>query len=93
MFKLYLNARECISCAICMDVCPPQALHMRTWKGQTVEGSLFCYLGLDPEAPVADWMTFPYLWAPERCDGCMNCVNQCPVVALQVTRVEAIQLI
>lgn len=75
MFELKLNARQCICCGICMDVCRPAAISMRLWRGRRVEGNLVA----------TEAMSFPYLAQPVRCDGCMECANQCPVSALSVS--------
>jgi len=83
MFTLELNARQCLCCGICMDVCRPGALRMRTWRGRTVEGPRLPgeANGQSGEVRAAP-MTFPYLAHPERCDGCGECVAQCPVTVL-----------
>lgn len=33
-------------------------------------------------------MTFPYMAHPHRCDGCMLCVNECPVLALELQSIQ-----
>ncbi len=83
MFALRLNARACLSCGICMDVCPPRAISMRTAGRRSVEGACLTlsFLGSSDEPSL---MTFPYLAMPERCDGCGLCVQQCPLPALQL---------
>jgi ferredoxin len=71
-----------------MDVCSPQAIAMRFDKSDNVEGNLLSYLLLhsdgEKELPPVEMMTFPYLVFPHLCDGCMLCVNECPVLALQL---------
>jgi ferredoxin len=84
MFKLRLNARHCISCGICVDVCTPGALAMRRNSSRHIEGSVFSYLLLPNETPVETFETFPYLAFPERCDGCLACVVECPVESLDL---------
>lgn len=90
MFKLRLNARHCISCGICMDVCQPRAITMRTNKSASVEGEFLCYLKLRPDGDeellTGEMMTFPYLARPHLCDGCMLCVEECPVMAIELRR-------
>jgi ferredoxin len=71
-----LDARQCISCGICLDVCLPGALDMRIWRGPAVEGRT--------REPAAGAMTFPYLSHPERCDGCLICMRECPTDALVI---------
>ncbi len=86
MYELGLDAKQCVSCGICMDVCRPGAMGMRRWRSRTVEGPALSYLRLgtkhNQEKPPAVMMSFPYLAWPERCDGCMDCVRECPVSAL-----------
>jgi ferredoxin len=84
MFQLKLMGRSCISCGICMDVCGPRAIAMRVYKGMAVEGLSPTYLaGLGvSEAPPQPMTSLPYLAAPDRCDGCGDCVDQCPAIAL-----------
>lgn len=88
MFKLKLHAKNCISCGICMDVCTPRAIAMGTNLSKSVEGSILSNLylntkGNDEKLP-EKMMTFPYLACPQLCDGCANCVNECPVAALEI---------
>lgn len=92
MYELRLTAKQCISCAICADVCQPLALDMRSWNARwTVEGPVLTVLGLrsarNAEAPLARMATFPYMAKAERCDGCMECVRQCPVEALEIAMI------
>jgi ferredoxin len=77
-----------------MDVCAPQAIEMRRWRARTPEGSSLMYRALrskeNREAGVAEMMSFPYLAQPERCDGCGECGEQCPVGALSVFSLPAV---
>ena len=88
MFRLKLNAKSCISCGICMDVCTPHAIAMGTSISKSVEGRNLTNLYLTTEDNVEklpeQMMTFPYLAYPQLCDGCANCVNECPVTALEL---------
>ena len=86
MFKLKLDGKRCVSCGICMDVCIPGAIHMRFEKSSSVEGELLSYIrsGDKRELPPEKMMTFPFLASPHRCDGCMACVKECPVSALEL---------
>lgn len=89
MYELRLKAKQCISCAICVDVCRPRALNMRHWNSHsTVEGPVLTVFGLcsarNAERPLAHMATFPYMANADSCDGCMQCVWQCPVEALEI---------
>jgi ferredoxin len=88
MYKLKLNGRTCVSCGICMDVCQPDAIVMRTNTPRRIEGNVLSYLQLcsdgNCELPPAEMMTFPYLADPQLCDGCALCVTECPVDALEL---------
>lgn len=85
MFQINVSGRDCICCGICMDVCSPRAIAMKTHKARTVEGApSYPALGgpANPERAPEPMMTVPYLAAPERCDGCGQCQAQCPTDAL-----------
>jgi ferredoxin len=86
MYSLRLLAKDCISCGICMDVCAPCAISMRTARTRSPEGNVLTHRFLEPQNPEerasAQMMTFPYLARPALCDGCNACVEQCPVGAL-----------
>jgi ferredoxin len=89
MFRLRLKARDCISCGICVDVCQPRAISMRTKSLRSVEGPQLSFLALGPFGRggrrVGQLMTFPYLSRPELCDGCGLCVRECPCAALELS--------
>lgn len=69
-----------------MDVCKPGALSMHRFNPPGIEGEVFSYLSISSEVnleralPVK--MSFPYLQIPGLCDGCSECVNECPASAL-----------
>jgi ferredoxin len=90
MFSLRLTGRECISCGICMDVCAPKAISMRTKWPRTPEGSRLTYLHLQSdrnrEVVTMAMGTFPYLALPALCDGCARCTAECPTQALELRR-------
>ena len=88
MYSLKLNAKECISCGICSDVCILKLIDMRVHKGKTIEGERLLYLELDRyltlEKLPEKMMTFPFMANAERCDACMICVNECPTSAVRI---------
>ena len=83
MYELALNARQCLCCGICADVCTPRALGLRPWRGRTVERRLLAAPAL-AAAPAVVAESFPFMAAGARCDGGLDCVNECPVSVLQL---------
>lgn len=90
MLKLRLQAKTCLSCGVCQDVCAPLAVRMRAASGRSVEGAVLSYLLLETpwnrERRPEPMETFPYLAQPHDCTGCRECVVQCPVGALELFR-------
>jgi NAD-dependent dihydropyrimidine dehydrogenase PreA subunit len=86
MFRLKLDGRQCLACGICMDVCHPRAIALRLAKASPVEGNSLTFLLLETthnsEMTLQMKGTFPYLARPELCDGCGDCIEQCPAGAL-----------
>lgn len=86
-YRLVLNGRLCISCGICMDLCPTRAIAMRfDGPARTIEGAIHSH-GVrlrsgSREVPANDQMTYPYLGNPSLCNACRVCIQQCPVSAL-----------
>ncbi len=82
--RLKLDAKACVSCGICMDLCPPGAIDMARANRVGVEGPvrLVALLEAPGEAPPAQGMTFPYLADPRRCVLCRICEEACPTGAL-----------
>jgi len=71
-----------------MDVCSRGALEMRRYKGKKIEGERLFYLEFDSfmnyELQPEEMMTFPFMNYSESCNGCMICVDECPVEALAI---------
>lgn len=71
-----------------MDVCVPEAIDMRTHKGNSLEGKYLTYLNLNinsnREQMPEKMMTFPFMINPVLCDGCMICVDECPTSAIDI---------
>jgi NAD-dependent dihydropyrimidine dehydrogenase PreA subunit len=88
MYNLPVHGKECVGCGICVDVCGPQAIAMRTKSARKIEGSRLTYLRLQSpgnrELATAEMGTFPYLRVPALCNGCARCVAECPVMALEL---------
>jgi ferredoxin len=88
MFSLRLNGKECVGCGICVDVCAPRAIEMRTKSPRRIEGSRLTYLRLESrhnrELATAEMGTYPYLRFAALCDGCARCVTECPISALEL---------
>ncbi len=88
MYVLNLNGKTCISCGICMDVCPRKAIGMKKFNGKAVEGEFLIYLRFhkkgNHEHPKEEMMTFPYMQNPAECDGCMICVEECPTGSIGI---------
>ena len=89
MWKLELNPQRCACCGVCMDVCHARAIAMHVYRAARVEGGTPVFRALNspknPERPLSPQMGFPYLADAKRCDGCGDCVKQCPATALELS--------
>jgi 2-oxoglutarate ferredoxin oxidoreductase subunit delta len=68
---------RCMSCGICMDVCPAACLDMSAPRAE----------GPEP-GPALPWMSV-YPVQVDRCIGCAFCRTECPTEAITVASVEA----
>lgn len=82
MWRLRLDARQCLSCGKCADACAPAALAMRTPAAEAARNTV--------AAAPRRVRTFPHLVAPERCDGCMRCTRRCPTGSVGVEKDRAV---
>ena len=71
-----------------MDVCMPNAIDMRVNKGTTIEGVELIYFALNGETntelPPVKMMIFPFMCKAENCNGCADCVKECPTSAIEI---------
>ncbi len=74
MWSLELEAGQCLCCGICVDVCVPRALALRTTRTRGVDGTRQAKEG------------FPCLADAGACDGCLACVDQCPVAVIRIAK-------
>ncbi|MCD6451397.1 MAG: 4Fe-4S binding protein [Acidobacteria bacterium] len=87
--SLKLEKKLCISCGICMDICPHQAIDMTRTSYIGVEGDINKVIPAkqwESERKPKSWMMeYPCLVFPEKCTRCDLCVRECPVSALSLT--------
>jgi ferredoxin len=69
-YRIDIDDRGCITCGICMDVCPVEALDMSRPTAPGVE------TGPGPGRPLP-WMMERPLQVGE-CIGCSICITECP---------------
>lgn len=71
-----------------MDVCSPKVIEMRIHKGKTIEGERLAYYQLNTKTNTEifpeQMMTFPFMANSESCNGCMECVKECPTYAIEI---------
>jgi len=76
-YRFSYDPTRCMSCGICMDVCPAACLDMTTPE----------VAGPEP-GPLMPWMSV-YPIQVDRCIGCAFCRTECPTDAITVdTAVE-----
>src|SRR5512146_1533897 len=83
-YRIDIDQRGCITCGVCMDVCPVEALDMSRPQAPGIE------TGPGPGRPLA--------WAMERplqvgeCIGCGICVRECPPNVMSVVELRGVQI-
>lgn len=79
-YRIDINQQGCITCGICMDVCPVEALDMTRPLAPGVE------TGPGPGGPLP-WMMERPLQVGE-CIGCGICIRECPPVVMTLVTVD-----
>jgi NADPH-dependent glutamate synthase beta subunit-like oxidoreductase/NAD-dependent dihydropyrimidine dehydrogenase PreA subunit len=78
-YRIDIDHDNCLNCAVCMDVCPVEALDMSRPAGPGVE---------------AAGRGMPQPWMMERpvqvgeCIGCGICIRECPTVVMSLATME-----
>ncbi|MEI7745517.1 MAG: FAD-dependent oxidoreductase [Chloroflexota bacterium] len=78
-YRIDIDKRGCMTCGICMDVCPVQALDMSRPLAPGVE------TGPGPGSPLPWTMELPLQVG--ECIGCGICVRECPPDVMSLTKV------
>jgi len=81
-YRIEIDQRGCITCGVCMDVCPVEALDMTRPTLPGVE------TGPGPGAPLP-WMMERPLQVGE-CIGCGICIRECPPNVMSLITAEGI---
>jgi NADH-quinone oxidoreductase subunit F len=80
-YRIDIDQRGCITCGICMDVCPVEALDMSRPQAPGIE------TGPGPGGRPLPWMMERPLQVGE-CIGCGICVRECPPAVMTLATVE-----
>ncbi|MDE3094513.1 MAG: 4Fe-4S dicluster domain-containing protein [Chloroflexota bacterium] len=83
-FAVTVDQRDCITCGICMDVCPIRTLDMTRARAAGPEATFL--RGTRTATVARDWMmAVPVQVA--HCNGCTICVRECPTQAISIKSV------
>lgn len=83
-YRFQVNQETCISCGICMDLCPVRCLDMTRPSGEGERASEQELRSPIPgDAPTRSWMMLTPVQVAE-CIGCQVCVQECPTNAITI---------
>jgi NADPH-dependent glutamate synthase beta subunit-like oxidoreductase/Pyruvate/2-oxoacid:ferredoxin oxidoreductase delta subunit len=77
-YRVDVDLGNCITCGICMDVCPVEAIDMRRPARAGVEG-----------APPDPWLMETPVQVGE-CVGCAICARECPVSVITIAAADGV---
>jgi len=80
-YRIEIDAKNCINCGICMDLCPVEALDMSRPQGPGIEAS-------PGDGPIPWLMERPVQVG--ECVGCSICIRECPVAVMTLTTVPGL---
>ncbi len=80
-YRIDIDARNCINCGICMDVCPVEAMDMSRPSRPGIEAG-------PGEGPIPWLMERPVQVG--ECVGCSICIRECPVAVMTLTTVDGL---
>ncbi len=78
-YRIEIDHANCLNCAVCMDVCPVEALDMSRPAGPGIEAA-----GRGTPQP---WMMERPVQVGE-CIGCGICIRECPTVVMTLATVD-----
>jgi len=78
-YQIEIDARNCINCGICMDVCPVEAMDMSRPSRAGIEAG-------PGEGPIPWLMERPVQVG--ECVGCSICIRECPVAVMTLKTVD-----
>ena len=80
-YRIEIDAKNCINCGICMDLCPVEALDMSRPQGPGIEAG-------PGDGPIPWLMERPVQVG--ECVGCSICIRECPVAVMTLTTVPGL---